>query len=423
MKILLSAYACNPKGGGEARLGWRWAWELARRGHEVWVLLREDVMEDVAFHLAQHGKPANLHLSYLECRAVLPLQRALRARFRYVYYYFWQWSAYRRALELQRTQRFDLVHHVTWVQYRAPSFLGRLGVPFVFGPVAGGENTPRRLRAVLGFRQRMLEGVRDAWTILAMLDPMLRRTLREAARVLVTTPETLNALPPAARGKARIQLAIAHQADEGGAVRPASARGARHFLFVGRFLGWKGMALGIRAFRALLVDVPDARLTMVGDGPARAGWRRLAESLGVSDRIEWIDWLPHDRLGELYQRHDVLLFPSLHDSGGLVVLEAMTHGLPVVCLKLGGPGVIVDDCCGIAVDAAERSADAVIDGLRGAMLRLACSPADLAILGQGAVERAAQFGWDALIDGVYGDVPGMVAASTEIAGSIREAGT
>ena len=63
---------------------------------------------------------------------------------------------------------------------------------------------------------------------------------------------------------------------------------------------------------------------------------RLASSREVEDR---------------YRSADIFVFPSLRDSGGLVVLEAMAHGLPVVCADLGGPGLIVDETCGRAVSA------------------------------------------------------------------------
>ena len=72
-------------------------------------------------------------------------------------------------------------------------------------------------------------------------------------------------------------------------------------------------------------------------------YRRL-----VRDRVEFIPRVPQLKLFELYDTHDLLLFPSLHDSGGYVVLEALSHGLPVVCLDLGGPNEIVTSqfwCC------------------------------------------------------------------------------
>ena len=89
--------------------------------------------------------------------------------------------------------------------------------------------------------------------------------------------------------------------------------------------------------------------TIVGDGPARSGLQRLAAELGVNDAVRWVPWVPHAELHEHYYQHDVLLFPSLRDSGGMVVLEALAHGLPVVCTDLGGPGVIVNERCGRVV--------------------------------------------------------------------------
>src|SRR3546814_13312282 len=58
----------------------------------------------------------------------------------------WQWLAVGVARDLHRRERFDCVHHVTYAGLRIPSFMGRLGVRFVFGPVGGGESAPWRLR-------------------------------------------------------------------------------------------------------------------------------------------------------------------------------------------------------------------------------------------------------------------------------------
>jgi len=82
--------------------------------------------------------------------------------------------------------------------------------------------------------------------------------------------------------------------------------------------------------------------TIVGEGPAREGLERLAAELGVEQDVRSVAWLPHERLHAHYYQHDVLLFPSLRDSGGMVVLEALAHGLPVVCTDCGGPGVMVN---------------------------------------------------------------------------------
>ena len=73
-----------------------------------------------------------------------------------------------------------------------------------------------------------------------------------------------------------------------------------------------------------------------------------------------------------YYEHDALLFPSLRDSGGMVVLEALAHGLPVVCTDCGGPGCIVNGCCGRVVQTLGRTRDEVIGGIAEALYDLSC---------------------------------------------------
>jgi glycosyltransferase involved in cell wall biosynthesis len=404
MKILLSAYACHPTSESESRLGWQWANRLVEQGHEVWVVTRGVSRPDIERHFAAAGQPANLHFIYHECATLLPVLRLLKARFRYFYHYVWQWGAYQAAARTHARHGFDLAHHATWVQYRAPSFMGRLSIPFIFGPVGGGEATPWRLRSAIGLRQWGVDLLRDAWSLLARFDPMVRRTYREAARIPVTSAETLNRLPRWARAKAPLQLAIAYEAPAGLQQRTVQNAGGMKFLFVGRFLGLKGMALGLAAFAIAARHHPDATLTMVGKGPVGPAWRKLAHKLGIADRVRWIDWLPHEDVEALYASHDVLLFPSLHDSGGLVLLEAMSRGLPVVCLNLGGPGVIVDETSGVKVEVAGRSRREVEAALAAALECLLDSPELLASLSKGAQERATRFNWDSLIEGVYADM-------------------
>src|SRR6202020_2167039 len=109
------------------------------------------------------------------------------------------------------------------------------------------------------------------------------------------------------------------------------------------------------------------------------------------DRIEFIPWLPQQHLFALYGNHDLLVFPSLHDSSGNVVLEALSHGLPVMCLDLGGPPQIVTPHAGIVVSTAGRSTMGVAAAVAEEMQRLFAEPARLAALSAGAIARASEF--------------------------------
>jgi len=401
MRVLLSAYACHPTAGSDDAVAWGWATQLARQGVEVWVLTRELNRPAIEAYLEQSGDMPGLHFAYHENHALMPILRRLRARFRYFYYYAWQYGAYRHAAGLHQKFHFNVVHHVTWVQGRSPSFMGRLGIPFILGPLAGGEAAPWPLRGVLGLRQWTVDLIRDIWTLLARVDPLVRRTYRQASHIYVATPDSLSLVPAFARPRARVQLAIAFEPSARMPVRVDAPGPGLKLLYVGRFLGLKGMELGLAAFAQLAQAHPASRLTLVGSGPEEQRWRRRAERLGIADKLEWIAWLPREDVETLYAKYDALLFPSLHDSGGLVILEAMSAGLPVVCLDLGGPGVIVDETCGIKIKVNKRSQGEVETDLGNALLQL-CKDADLFNrLSSGAMSRSSQYSWNQICANVY----------------------
>jgi glycosyltransferase involved in cell wall biosynthesis len=123
----------------------------------------------------------------------------------------------------------------------------------------------------------------------------------------------------------------------------------------------------------------------------------LSNELNISSSVEWIGHIPQNELFSLYQSVDCLLFPSLHDSSGNVVLEAMSFGLPVVCLDLGGPAVIADKTCGIIVNTANKGEEGVAEELHKALVMLIDYPELRAELSQGARQKCAGMTWSAQV--------------------------
>ncbi len=119
---------------------------------------------------------------------------------------------------------------------------------------------------------------------------------------------------------------------------------------------------------------------------------RLAEDL---------PWQNQGRLQQLYREHDLLLFPSLRDSRGMVVLEALSHGLPVMCLNLGGPGVAVDENCGRVIATSGCAEPEVVEAMARAMQELWRDSELLRRLSDGARRRVAAFSWSRKVRWVY----------------------
>lgn len=109
----------------------------------------------------------------------------------------------------------------------------------------------------------------------------------------------------------------------------------------GRMVHKKGFDLLIQAFAALRQAHPGARLVIGGDGPEKSSLHTLAETLGVQQAVQFPGWI-EDTAGFLDQA-DLFVLPSRDEPFGIVVLEAMARGLPLVATRSHGPREILDD--------------------------------------------------------------------------------
>jgi glycosyltransferase involved in cell wall biosynthesis len=289
-----------------------------------------------------------------------------------IHYYLWQIQAYFVARRLHQDIGFDLIHHVTFVKYSSPSFLSLLPVPFIWGPVGGGETAPASFWQDFSLRARLYEMARDLVRNLGERDPFVQMTIRRSAVVRATTEDTAKRLY--CMGATHVQIA-----PEVGLLDDEIAALGRYalppeqpirFISMGRLLHWKGFHLGLRAFAQ--AGLPDAEHWIVGDGPEFERLQKLVQACGVAKQVKfWGRLTREETLAKLEQCH-VLVHPSLHDSGGWVCIEAMATGRPVICLDLGGPAVQVTQETGFKVSA--QTPHQAVQDLATAMQHLAHDP-------------------------------------------------
>jgi glycosyltransferase involved in cell wall biosynthesis len=391
LRVLISAYACEPNKGSEPGVGWNWVRQIARF-HEVWVVTRTNNRDPIEKSLATKPLP-NVHWIYFDlprwARFWKKGERGLHP-----YYYLWQLGAYFVARKAHREVTFDLVHHVTFVNYWMPSFLAMLPIPFVWGPVGGGESAPRSFWHSFSLRGKLYEIQRDAVRSLARLDPFVRLTARRAALAFATTRETEAQLNVLGCKRVSIFSEAGLRAEEINSLGCLSFRQKKPFrlLTLGRLLHWKGCELGVRAFAQFHSQFPGAQYWIIGGGPERQRLQALAANLGVGTSIRFWGNLPRSQVLEKLSECDVLVHPSLHDSGGWVCLEAMAAARPVICLDLGGPAQQVTEETGFKIPAV--SPEAAVRDLVIAMTRLAEDSALRFRIGQGGPKRvAADFEW------------------------------
>jgi glycosyltransferase involved in cell wall biosynthesis len=368
MKVLLSAYACEPGKGSEPGIGWNWVRQIARFA-EVWVITRSNNREAIEKALAEEPLP-NVHWVYFDlprwARFWKKGQKGV-----HLYYYLWQVGIYFIAPRLHRQVGFDLVHHVTFGNYWLPSFLALLPVPFVWGPVGGGESAPRTFCRTFSFRGKIYEFLRDIARWIGEHDPFTRLIARKAVIALATTNETAKRLTSlgARRVEVLSQVALPSAEIEKLSSLPPHLSSPFRLISLGRLLHWKGFDLALQAFAQLVQDVPDSEYWIVGDGPERKNLERLARKLGIIDKVRFWGALPRSEVLKKLAECDVLVHPSLHDSGGWVCVEAMASGRPVICLDLGGPALQITEETGFKIP--PHTPERVVKDMVEAMRKLA----------------------------------------------------
>ncbi len=172
---------------------------------------------------------------------------------------------------------------------------------------------------------------------------------------------------------------------------PVAPHDEQSLLFVGRLHPQKGVDTLIRA----MADLPTAQLAIAGDGPDRAQLERLAERLGVADRVRFLGFVAHDDVPALMRRADVFVMPSRYEELGTAIIEAMACGLPVVASRVGGiPNLVADGDTGLLTPPGDAPA------LAAALRRVLTEPGLAGKLGAEARARTAAYQWPALADKV-----------------------
>jgi glycosyltransferase involved in cell wall biosynthesis len=402
-RILLSSMACSPLWGSEPGVGWQWLLQLVQL-HEVVLITHAYFRSHLEPALAQAGLQ-DLEVHYFQAPAFgLHPHKQLNSR---VYYIWWQWRVRGLVRKLLSQRRFDLVHHLTWGTLRFPCFLGGLGAPLVMGPLGGGESAPLRLYQGLPLKVRAFDYLRSLSLMWVRVDPLATWGPKRSALVLCKSEESLQCLPAAVRSRAVVVPEIGSPPVDlslrSGASAPAPGTGAKRMrlLFAGRLLGWKGAALALGATSRLVQAGVDVSLHLAGAGPLAAYLAHQVSLLGLQERVHLLGAIPREELLALYAQADLFVFPSLHDSSGNVVLEALSRGLPVVCLDLGGPQLYVDASCGVVVSTRGLSRVQVEDALARAIGLLLADPTRLASLSQHAGAHAQRQSWEATVRGAY----------------------
>ena len=346
---LITAYAVNPYKGSEDGTGWNILIEIAKH-QKVIAITRENNQEAIDRYFSENNVPQseNIQFEYFDLPYYLRFWKR-KSKGALLYCYLWQIAVvffiYARKIQ------FDVAHHLNFHSDWMPSFLWVFGKPFIWGPVGHHPKIPRdfilKTAGIKGYIQDRLKwyAKKMFWTF----DPFLKITKWKASKIICinsSVAKVLN-LP---KKKVVLLPAVATQT-------PSNVKkNTNEFkvLSIGRFVHLKAFDLTIKSFAKFyqgqsISDQSKLKLILIGKGPLKKELQDLAAGLKIEHAVKFIDWIDRADLDQYFANASAFLFPS-HEGAGMVVPEALSFGVPVLCLDNVGPGESIDQFSGVKVE-------------------------------------------------------------------------
>ncbi len=325
-------------------------------------------------------------------------------------YYYHEHLVWKQFGPQIRRGDFDVVHRITPLTPTAPSTLAarcaRHSIPFVLGPLNGGVPWPKEFTSARMKEREWLSYVRDAYKLL----PGYRSTLKSSAAILAGSRSTLAGIPKRFHDKCFYLPENAIDPERFPAAHPSPPSATVRACFVGRLVPYKGPDMLLEAVEPL-VRAGRLQLDIMGDGPLMPQLRSYIDLHEMTAGVTLHGWVEHHDMQAKMRECQLLLFPSIREFGGGVILEAMALGIVPVVVDYAGPGELVTDDVGFKVPLGKRVE--IVKHLHDTVAEICADPQKLAAK-QGAAQRLIQrrFTWDAkassIID-VYNWTLGRVA--------------
>ncbi len=343
MNILLIAFACEPNRGSEEGVGWNWAVNLAKK-HNVYVITRGQEKPLIEKYL-ERTPINNLHFFYYEDGGVMHfVDKKVPYGFR-IYYKWWQEKIKPIAEQIIAAYKVDIIHQLTYNEYRTPGKLYKYDIPFVWGPIGGGhEYNPILKNAFFKKSDIIKEIIRRKMNHWYLSDKDVKGALQMAAAVIVADPATFSILPKNRKYERLLETAYY---PERNAIKDFESQNEHvtiHLLYAGVMQPRKGLKIIIDALGES--DFRDFELVMIGDGSEKKFLEKLTQEYHIEKKVKFMGKLSYDEVNRYYDWADLFLFPSLRDTSGNVILESMSHGTPVVALNHNGASEMITDDCG-----------------------------------------------------------------------------
>ena len=394
MNILYIAASCAPNNGSEDKIGWNVPIESAKE-NRVFVLTMEKQRGRIEEYLVTHpmDNPRFYFVDIPRLFGVLFKGPLVSGQLN-----IWHKRAFKVAVEICNKEKIDIIHQITPIEFRSIGEYGRIPTTnFVCGPLGGGEKIPEGLKSYAR-RHKCIEFVRMLANEWSRIRLKRSKTLERCAYLMFANRETrdylLERIKPACQSEFASDVGL--RTDElcrmeDICTKSGDASGCR-FLVVGRMVYRKGLDFLLDALVEISPDL-QYQCRIVGSGAELEHLRnRCAASERLSRHVVLSGAIPYDEIEGAYRNADVFIMPSIRETTGTVVVEAMSKGLPVIALNQFGAATILDQEAGWLCDGTTK--DEYIESLKNAIEACIMNPDEVRRKGENARRRAENYSWE-----------------------------
>jgi glycosyltransferase involved in cell wall biosynthesis len=340
--VLIIAYACEPNKTSEPGVGWNLSKEISKFSNTT-ILTRENNKVNIETIKDTSDKRIFIYYDLPNFFKILKKKMPLGTQ---LYYLCWQWGAYRYASK--QSIKIDIVHHLTfgtsWIS--PPSFM--LKKKFIWGPIGGGDFIPSSFLKQMNMKSILQESLYYSLNKLSRLSPFSYFIKKTASAIIF---RTTSAKEVYSNSKSKILPIISETA-----TNDLEEQGIKvhtnyiHALCIGRMTYWKGFIHAVRGFHDFLNNGGKGKLELLGNGPELERISQYVKSNNLEEHILMHGFVDATTVKEKLNKANILLHPSFRDGGSWSIMEAMSYGLPVICLNTSGPKDMVTEKCGLLID-------------------------------------------------------------------------
>ena len=330
--ILLSCFAISPYRGSEAICAWKTAYYLSKK-YKVLVLTRENNKDEINNFFSFNSSINNLSFLYCESKFFYELYK-LNGHFYFLYYKAWQKKAFKYLKNNNVLDSIDIIQHISLGDFREPGYLWKLKKKFIFGPVGGAQVTPKCFNNELK-RHKLNEFLRKIINNFSIITIRYRKAMRNTQCIFTANYETEMFLKKKYNNK--IITITENGVDIIKENKLKSFNKQLKFLWCGRLIYRKGLIYILKVIYSVDKSII---FNIYGEGPEKTKLLNFIKNNNLYN-VKIKDPLPYAELQKIYNDYDVFLFPSLRETTGTVLLEAMAHKLPILTCDAFGAKVVI----------------------------------------------------------------------------------